>query len=237
MTCLPVTVRSVQAAVSKSADAGGDVLFYGVEPGMLVLVGFVESLVRQGSSLELLLNDSTGRMKVKHFTQSDEGDSLEGIAPGRYVTMYGQVRTAPAVHFAATGLRLVQSADEVSYHMIESAHAALKLEKEKSADPPTPGPKAAYVASASQPMALSPPKALPADPVPNGPLSAEGLRDAVVAFFTKENAGRPEGMTLATLFQQFPSSSSAEVRKLVDALVSDGEVYTTIDDDHFAIVA
>merc|ERR1711870_204219 len=53
---------------------------------------------------------------------------LVELTSGQYVSMFGNVRTAPTVHFVATGMRIVTCADEICYHMIESAHAALKLQ-------------------------------------------------------------------------------------------------------------
>merc|ERR1711972_351711 len=108
----------------------------------LILVAAVETVARQGSSLEVTLNDATGRIKARHFVTEPEPKDLHEVIPGRYFSFYGSVRTAPAVHFAVTGLRRVQSANEVSYHMIESAHAALRLRKGRpSAEPATPSPK------------------------------------------------------------------------------------------------
>merc|ERR1719336_3828 len=109
---------------------------------MLILIGVVESLLRQGSSLEFTVNDATGRMKARHFVTEPALKGFDDIVPGRYVSMYGNVRTAPIVHFAVAGLRVVRSADEISYHMIECAHAATKLRKSGPAsEPSTPSQK------------------------------------------------------------------------------------------------
>jgi len=61
---------------------------------------------------------------------SGEPDSvLSSVEPGKYIIVAGQVRTSPELHMTAVNARLVRSADEVSYHMIEAAHAALKLQR------------------------------------------------------------------------------------------------------------
>merc|ERR1719382_1368332 len=111
-----------------------------MEHGMLVLVGAVEAVVKQSASFEFSLNDATGRIKARHFLTDLPTKEIGKIEPGQYISIYGNVRTAPVVHFAAMGVRLVRSADEVSYHMIESAHAALKLQKGRP-EPFTPSPK------------------------------------------------------------------------------------------------
>merc|ERR1711956_73606 len=73
----------------------------------------------------------------------------EGLAAGQYVSLFGNVRTAPEFHFAVAGIRPVRTADEVSYHMIEVAHTAMRLQDGSASavqnaqprSPKTPEPK------------------------------------------------------------------------------------------------
>merc|ERR1719396_123225 len=126
-TCLPVTVRAIENALAERSQDGKELLFYGSEPGMLVLVGSIETITKSTASLEMQLNDATGRIKVRHFVAEAPPKDVDAMEPGRYVCVHGNVRTTPVVHFSALGVQLVHSADELSYHVIESAHAALKL--------------------------------------------------------------------------------------------------------------
>merc|ERR1719277_2582874 len=126
MTVLPVTCNVIANAVSKAGGDDSDIQFFGTEAGMLLLVGQVESVSQTASSHEFTLNDSTGRFQARYYVQgSDAGH--EAVEAGRYVAVAGQVRTTPAVHLSVTTLRLIKSVDEISYHMIEVAHAALKF--------------------------------------------------------------------------------------------------------------
>merc|ERR1719277_569875 len=150
----------MEVAVAKRLDAGEDLNFFGCEPGVLVLVAVVESVVRQSTGLEMSLNDATGRIKARYFVTDPQPGELERIVPGTYVSAFGGVRSAPALHFAVQGLRPVESADEVSYHMIEVAHAMLRLQQpQKTFDPATPAPKKSVADSAVE--LQSPEKTLP----------------------------------------------------------------------------
>jgi hypothetical protein len=144
-TCLPVTIRAVEVALEQRGESGEDLKFYGTaEPQMILVVAAVESVARQAASLEVTLNDATGRMKGRWFLQEPQEGELERIVPGCYVSAFGEVRASPVQHLALKGMRPVDSADEVSYHVIEVAHAALRLQKSKSgrpAEPATPAPK------------------------------------------------------------------------------------------------
>jgi len=245
---LPVTIRVIEAAVAQRADGGGDLRFFGREHGMLVLVAAVETIVKQSASFEFSLNDATGRIKARYFVTDEQPKDIDDMVPGRYISLYGNVRTSPVVHFAATGVRLIQSPDEVSYHMIESAHAALKLQK-ANLDPTTPEPKKPAVATVTEPadipMEITPSKdmaaptaaAVPAQaPVPAkaARLEGEALSTAVMDFL--KGSGREEGVGLAVVCSNLSSNTSDEVRKALDKLVTDGEVFNTLDDETFAAV-
>jgi len=235
-TCLPVTVRSIQCAVEQREDGGGELRFHGAEAGMLVLVGLVEAMTRQAASVELSLSDGTGRMKARHYvTNNNQSSELDELAPGCYVTVYGSVRTAPEVHFAAMGVSLVKSADEVSYHMIEAAYAALKLQK-GHAEPTTPAPKKALAEATLSPQKLeiaAAPAAVETAQAPKGPLGGSALRKAVLKCLQKEAEGRPEGVSAAAVCGHCGSTPAADVSAALQKLVDAGEIYTTIDDDHF----
>mmetsp|Transcript_16060 Transcript_16060/g.50479 ORF Transcript_16060/g.50479 Transcript_16060/m.50479 type:complete len:295 (+) Transcript_16060:69-953(+) len=253
-TCLPVTIRAVERALEQRADTGAEALsFHGTEPGMLILVGAVEAMARHAASIEFSLNDATGRIKARYYVSDRQPKDLEELAPGRHVSVFGGIRTAPEVHLAVTGMRLVQSADEVSFHLIEAAHAALRLRKGHP-EPETPSKQPATARTAatmagSAPMDLSPQKSerpqaeltAPVAPAsepakPRAALSGEGLRKAVFAFLQREGDGRPEGVSLAAICNHADPAPADEVSAALELLVNDGEVYTTIDDGHFQCV-
>merc|ERR1719401_2640419 len=153
MTVLPVTCSSILEAVTKSDGDDSEIRFFGTEPGMLLLTGQVEVLSQSSGNVQFTLNDSTGRVQARYYVQGSNME-LESVEAGKYVTIAGQVRTSPALHVSVTAMRLVQSADEISYHMIEAACAALKLQRGRL-EPSTPMPKHQPAEVASQ---VSPPK-------------------------------------------------------------------------------
>lgn len=238
-TCLPVTVRGIELAVEGRADAGGELRFHGSEAGVLLLVGLVESLTRQAASIEFTLSDATGRIRARHYVSGPQSGDLDGLEAGRYVSVFGSVRTAPEVHLAVAGMGLVQSADEVSYHMIEAAYAALKLQKGRG-DAVTPSPKKLLSAEAE----FSPPKTdKPAvasetglQAAPKERLSGSGLKKAILRFIQKEGEGKPEGASFPAVCGHLDSTPADDVSKALEKLVQAGELYTTIDDGHFQCI-
>jgi len=234
-TCLPVTVRAIERALEQRADGEG-LRFFGSEAGMLALVGTAEALLRQPASLQFSLDDGTGRIKARHYvTDRLQAKELEELEPGRYVSLFGSVRTAPEVHLAVTGLRPVLSGDEVSFHMIEAAHAALKLSAGARLEPGTPAPARA-AAPAAEAAELSPPKAARPAEQPRGQLSGKALQAAVLGFLRKEGEGRAEGLSFAAVCAHADPTPAEDVSATLKRLVADGEIFTTIDDSHYACV-
>jgi len=242
-TCVPVTVHMLLDAVAARADEGSEVLIHGSEAGVVVLVGVVEALVKQTAMLEFQLNDGSGRIKVRHY-----GSGLtEDLTAGRYVAIVGNIRTSPAVHVSAMSLRSVTQADEVSYHMIDVAHTALHLWSPAVAN-------AMHVDTVGLSLAGSSPVTGPSTPAKVGktdniitpvkaeapaaavqiPAAKEDLRSSVLQALRNDSVGA-EGLGLSALLAQFQASPD-KLKGVLSALVDDGEVFTTTDDEHFAII-
>jgi len=232
MTALPVTIRQAELAMSKTSDEG-DIRFHGIEAGMLLVIGVVESVSQQVGSLELVLNDSTGRIRVRYY-EMESDKQIVGIEVGRYIFVAGQLRMSPAEHISATTLRTVQSADEVSYHMIEAAHATLKLQKGVS-EPAT------MKMQLSQDAAMKPvatpaarPVVAPATAATQKEQPSADLKDAVVKHLKEKGEGVEAGLSLMEICDHLTPATEHEIRKTLEELVSDGDVFNTIDDDHFS---
>lgn len=235
-TCLPVTVRMIEAAVERRGESGEEGLrFHGTEHGVLILVGLVEACVRQSASAEFTVSDGTGRIKARYYS----GGDLEDVGPGRYVSMFGQIRMAPVVHFAVAGMAAVESADEVSFHMIEVAHAALKLGTSK-ADFTTPPPKKPVLRSTglTEPATtgVAAVAALETSPPKTSPMSGKPLRAEILRFLQAEGEVHPEGVGFSAVCAHVEGTPANEVTIALEGLVGEGDIFTTIDDEHFSCV-
>merc|ERR1719336_2266765 len=67
-------------------------------------------------------------------------------------------------------------------------------------------------------------------------LEGTGLRNAILAFIRSEGEGRAEGIALATISVHVDPTPTSEVRNALEQLVAEGEIFTTLDDDHFQIL-
>jgi hypothetical protein len=242
-TLVPVTIHMMeQAAVSQAP--GGDLRVDGRMANMMLVVGAVEDLNRQQASMEFFLNDSTGRMKARFFFPADL--KLDSVQNGTYVSAVGQLKTQPSVHFSLVSLHPVQSPDQISYHMIEVAHASLRnkgklaspekaaaFSPQKDAPATVPRPLVSTTGPSPQPMmtAVSKP-----NPVPMAPAASDSapLREQIATFLRTFQTDT--GAALEELNTRFSTAGPQAVKTAIDSLLDEGEAYTTIDDTHFAVV-
>lgn len=248
-TCVPVTVRIIQTAAAARTDESADILIHGSEAGLVHIVGVAESVVQQAAMLEFTLNDASGRMKIRHYS-SGKGLPEGTVTSGRYVSIIGNLRTTPALHVSAMNLRAVASPDEVSYHMIEVAMATLKLRQAAagdslgakagltvSADPGTPTPKKVEQGSTISPMKVDAPAEItPPESVAVQPAAGGDLKSTILAILRKEqDAAGEEGLSLTAFIDKCKAPAS-KITEVLEGLVEEGEVFTTIDEHHFAIL-
>jgi len=254
---LPVTIRAIEMALAERLDSASELRFHGgAEPSSLLLVAMVESVLRQPTSLELSLNDGTGRFKARYFVSESLPDSLDHVQPGRYVSVVGSVRATPVDHLGLLCLRPVESADEISYHLIECAHAALRIKRgqqdtPKSAESWTPQSKLKSSEAASL---LTPTKEMPSQSLPmvieapamspsvskaaGAPLDVP-LRDSLDAVLRREAEAKGEvGVSVTELLSLLGAAGIAatesKLRTCLAEMTDNGEVFNTLDDDHFA---
>jgi hypothetical protein len=242
--CLPVTIRSID--VGTKSSEGGDLRIHGEEVGMLLVVGVVESIVKQAASFEFVVNDGTGRIKARHYF-TEMKPELENVDAGKYVSLVANVRTAPALHLGVQFMAPIDSPDVISYHMIEAAHAALKIQRAGSF-PSTPAAKR-MIASPQASDSGTPWGADLMSPQKNAKVeiapvkmevdmkteSGGDLKKAVLECL-KAQANGEAGLALSEIAAKFPSAQMVDVKKHLADLVDEGDAFTTIDDDHFASV-
>merc|ERR1719491_391054 len=112
----------------------------------------------------------------------------------------------------------------------EIASNDLSPEKKQLGAPMVANP---YEAAADAVEVAVQPKPADAGP-PAAPRGAE-LRAAVLAVL-RDAAMGPEGLHVDALAEKARGAAAAEVRAIVAELVDDGELYSTITEEHFAAV-
>jgi len=251
-TGLPVTARVVQdAACKQSLDENGDLCIHGAPARILLFVGVVENITKQQASVEFTLNDSSGRLPIKFYRTEDALSSEAGIEQGKYVNVVGNARMSPTFHISALCVRAIESADEVSYHMIETAHAALKLKTAAAIGGSTmltesagqllqQDQKVNVVKKQTEESSLKKDlehnenqtpniSGLPAGPDAN-------LRGQLLSFIQKEGEGVEQGVHISKITGQFRQVPAEGIKQILGVFLDEGEVCHTIDEEHYLFV-
>jgi replication factor A2 len=242
---LPVTIRMIERAVAARGNSDGDLRVDGRDVNTILIVGCVEDLNKQQTSMEFSINDSTGKMRARYyFASPDIQKSLEKVENNTYVTIVGVIKMAPTVHVSVLTMRPVQSPDEISYHMVEVAHSSLRSKKKLGTNSAgstlskvvsSPPRSETPVNSVVTPLRRNDAPQLQAAPVMATPPKSEGpLKDRIAKFLSEKTEAAPEGLTEKMIAESFCDSKAEDIKKSVQELLADGDVYTTIDDDHFA---
>lgn len=262
--CIAVSIRLLQAAAAEPHSEAGNILIHGKEVATVILVAMVEEVVSQGSSIEILVNDSTGRLKLKYYVTEGVPEEVASLHPGQYISVAGQPRVTPSLHVSAVALRRTRTPDEVSYHMIEVAHTGLKMAQMagqsigNAQEFHTPPRRQAATNENQMPEFAksgpagdharqldyeSPPKdglgssgAVAQVPAPME-VSQPNMQDAILSRLRQVPSDGP-GLEIGALLKdiKLPGASEADVRKMLSQMVEDGDVIETIDSNHFAIV-
>lgn len=201
----------------------------------VALVGKVVSIARENLTTNLVLDDTTGRITVKVYADSDNDDTLEAqrmaeLRAGIIVRVFGHLAGNEGDRYVtAFGARPVTDFNEVTYHLAQIIFQHKHLTKGGAELAGAGG--AAY---GGAPAAAAAPAAAGFD---NGNLTA--IQAEVKAAFAAPDAMSGEaGLTAADVMARTGGRfTAAQVREAITHLVDDGQLYSTIDDDHWKACA
>lgn len=247
---LPVTIRTIHNAIE--GRMGDEVRFFGIEPSQLVVVAVIEQIVKQPHCIELRVNDGSARFQAKYYMSAEkQQEDLGNLDAGMYISGVGSLRMTPSPHLGLVSLQRVVSANEVSYHAIESALAALKLQHKNEGGEKmvwTPPSKSQTYESTldaniekntppKDPQGLTVPLLVPPMHVESvEPCKKDAsVRDAILNFLQSTPSDDEKGCHINTIIKTIGASTDA-VGEATKQLVEEGHIYPTIDDDHFAAI-
>jgi len=183
--------------------------------------------------------DSNNKIKVrKYITDASKAGAMP--ANDQFVVITGLMRPTPELHLSAQFMHSVQDTKRIGFHMLEAAHSFLRITRGAVSKDlrPVASPQAAFSSPPKQTAALeslAQTQASPAKPTNDeAGASMLGLRESVLAALRASNAaGSVEGLTVGDLLQKIPGATKADTQKLLSSLKDEGEVYNTMDDDHY----
>ncbi|ROT41823.1 replication protein A, subunit RPA32 [Sodiomyces alkalinus F11] len=248
----PVTIKQIIDA--EEPYPGADFRIDGVNITQITFVGQVRAINPQPTNITYRIDDGTGIIEVKKWADSDKKDDEVADGSGRieldqYVRVWGRLKSFNSKrNVGAYFLRPVTDFNEVNYHLLESTYVHLYTTRGPiggGAKAPggagggedgifVDGGQAAYNAGAGAGGAGGAGGAAAGGGQPSKLNGCGPLAQRMYNFLLNAPGGN-EGVHLNVV----ASSASMSVRDVLsaaDELLSQGLVYTTIDDETWAIL-
>ncbi|KAG4931168.1 hypothetical protein AAZX31_17G190200 [Glycine max] len=232
---VPVTVKQISEA-SQSGDEKSNFVINGVDLNNVTLLGMVFEKVERNTDVNFVLDDGTGRIKCRRWVnEAFDTKEMEAVMNGMYVRVYGHLKSFQGVKQLVTfSARPVTNFDEIPFHFIDCIHnhlrSKIKMEGITSSNPSsgsslnTPGKSAPNGSQAPS-----------SNPV-SAQHSVDGLKgiDKLIMDYLEQHSDMSDGRGIHVDELSRELKLPMEKIKLsLKALADDGEIYSTIDDDHY----
>lgn len=246
---LSVSVRQVLAAEHNNPD--DKFLVNGKEVAQVTLVARILFMESQVTVMSMKIDDGTGVIDVSHIVDPDAGDEMAAERRSRcsnftWVRLVGHIRDMEGMRMVdAHRIRPVEDMNELTYHRLEVVRMFCYQTKPR---PKSMMPQPKVGSGGGQNTGMN--------GIGNGVynyggggggggdfggVANDGLvldpRQRAVYEYLKARATNadPSGVPVADIVREVPLAGGMEaVKSIIDHLASDGHIYSTIDDSHYA---
>ncbi|EGN93261.1 hypothetical protein SERLA73DRAFT_189801 [Serpula lacrymans var. lacrymans S7.3] len=229
----PMTIHQLQDASQAHSDA--DWMLDETEIGQVTVVGQVVSIQSQATNSLYWLDDGTGRIEARHWTDSSLTESSEkwdGVLEGTYVRVLGNLKMFGNKRYInATHIRNVQSPDEIYFHLLEAMTVTLTWER---GPPPGPGQTHRLGAVANAPGAAAAVYKQSHSTASNEQYAhLPALQQSIISFILSQPTST-EGVHVGAIARAV-GGDAITISDALDKLMDEGHVFSTINDSHFNV--
>lgn len=191
----------------------------GVEVSQVSIVGIIRQAERAPNYVLYKIDDMTTKpIEVRQWVSKEQAKQGVTLLPvGMYVKVFGTLKCSAGVKcLEVLNIRVLESMNEFTAHVLETGHAHMMLPK-------------AY-------------QAAPVQNAPVTPLEMDGVQESgedCPDYILKEvlrlirECPRKEGKSLQQLQTELCSLSIKTIKQAIDYLTIEGLVYCTVDGEHF----
>ena len=227
-----MTIKQVLEA--EEVNAGADFKIDGAILTQLTFVGQVRNVTAQPTNVTLKIDDGTGQIEVKRWIDTDkQEDAAVNYELDSYVRVWGRLKSFNNKrHVGAHVIRAVEDFNEVNYHLLEATYTHLYFTK----GPLGAGGQNGHAANGDS-MFVDGGAGTGANGggAMNGKLSGCSALARKMYTYMSEAPGGNEGIHLNVI----TNNTGMAVRDVLqgsDELLSQGLIYTTVDDETWAIL-
>jgi len=237
-TLIPVTI--LMAMKSQTDISGGDgtlVLEDGRALHMVKIIGAVRSVDSQSTNVHYTIEDGTGSIEVKQWTDDNEPAELaemkkETTQENIYVKVIGAIKEYEGEkQVVATSVRRLLSGNELTHHLLEVMYSAEKFKRADSIVPPV-----MHMQNTTMGFNNSGPAAtISAGGGFGGGDSGGTNKDRVLELMQRLNSDTEEGTSVQQCISELPDMPEADIRQALNLLSEEGQLYSTINENQFKI--
>ncbi|KAK7750507.1 Replication factor A protein 2 [Diatrype stigma] len=232
----PVTIKQLLDAEQPYPDANFRI--DGVEVAQVTLVGQVRAVSPQTTNVTLRLDDGTGVIEVKQWLDADKPDDAKGAnyALDAYVRVYGRVKSFNNKrHIGAHVIKPVHDFNEVNYHLLESTYVHLYFTKPAAGGNAVGAGAGAGAGNAADDDSMFVDGGYgAAGSAPN--LSGVSAKARKMFNWLQSSDTGNEGVNIHVIAQS-TGLSVPDAMAASEELIQPGLIYTTVDDETFAILS
>lgn len=217
---------------AEEAFSGADFKIDGSPVTQITFVGQVRSVNPQSTNITYKIDDGTGQVEVKKWIDADKHDDADpGFDVDSHVRVWGRLKSfSNKRHVGAHVIRPVADYNEVNYHLLEATYVHLFF---------TRGPPGAAAQANPDAMFVDGAPAAPGHEAsaPHAPSKLSGCSAAakkMFNFMSNTPAGN-EGIHLSVICTSI-QMTVRDTLTAADELLGQGLIYTTVDDETWAIL-
>ncbi|WVQ96494.1 hypothetical protein IAU59_003599 [Kwoniella sp. CBS 9459] len=219
-TIRPVTIKQVLNANQVHPDA--DFQIDGQDISQILLVGSVHNSSASATNVSYEIGDGTGYIDVRLWLDSadDEAGKAKDIEQDHYVGIMGSIKMFGGKrHVSATHIRRITDHNEVYHHLLKSLYVSLSMRGASSGGGGAGGATHDdYSAGVQSNNAESAFAGLPT------------LQRKIMEYVAQDDTD--DGVHVSLITRQVTGFKSDDVMEAVEQLMSDGLLFSTIDDLH-----
>ncbi|KAI5804948.1 replication factor A2 [Geopyxis carbonaria] len=240
-TIRPVTIKQVLDAISNHEFSNDNV--YKIddhEVTHITIVARVSNVTEQTTNITFVINDGTAQIDAKKWIDSEAPpDSTSQQMNGQYIRCIGQIRgIGNKRHVAVHAVRLVTDYNEVQYHLLEATAMHLHYTR-GPASQFTGGEEGAATSyntgGVVRDTAMGGMGGMGGAPGVKAPPGTSNAARIVLETIKAQATDSNDGMHTHMIAQR-SGLKLPEVTKAVDELLRGGMAFTTLDDNHIAIM-
>lgn len=232
-TLRPVTIKQIIDAHQPHPDS--EFKIDGIEVTQLTFVAQISTVSAQATNTTYKVDDGTGLIEVKQWVDADSDNSAARPSPkeGEYLRVWGRLKAFNNKrHIGAHSIRLVTDFNEVSYHLLEATAVHLYFTKSlPGAQGQNGGGDGMFVDSYGAGAQNGAGGNVPGKKMSNK-IGAVGRK---VFELLQNSPQNNEGLHVSNMASTLGIGVN-DVFKAGDELLGEGLIYTTVDDETWAVL-